>query len=94
MAKLTTQYIEDHLVGVHTEESWAREIAEMALRAAITKLGTGSAEEVVIDAKFRVTAVEPEVMTKSGSTTKVKCVRVCVEGESGIATCKHFQIIM
>ena len=94
MAELTTQYIEDHLVSVHTEESWARAITEMVLRAAITQLAAGSAEEVAIDVKFRVRAVEPEVMTRSGSTTTVKCIKVCVDGGSGIMTCKHIQVVM
>jgi hypothetical protein len=79
MAKLTKQYIEDHLVGAHTEESWARAIAEMALKTAAERLAKGSAEEVVIDAQFRISVVEAEVTSPAGRTlTRSPCVRICV----------------
>ena len=36
---LTAKYIEDHLTGIHTEDSWARAIAEQVMRAASQQLG-------------------------------------------------------
>ncbi|MBS1786107.1 MAG: hypothetical protein JST85_00190 [Acidobacteria bacterium] len=94
MAKLTTQYIEDHLVNIHTEDSWARTITEMVLRSAINRLGAGSSDEITIDVKFYIRAIEPEVLTAAGETTTVKCLKVCVGGDSGIMTCKHINVVI
>jgi hypothetical protein len=92
MAKLTKQYIEDHLVGAHTLESWAREIVEMALKAASAQLEEGSAEEVVIDSQIRISAVEAEVTRPAGETftRSAPCVRVCVViSPTGLESCYH-----
>jgi hypothetical protein len=86
MAKLTKRYIEDHLVGAHTRESWARAIAELVLKAAIAQLKDGSAEEVVIDAKFHITPVEAD----GGTVTRSPCIRTClVITPTGGEACYH-----
>jgi hypothetical protein len=96
MAELTKQYIEDHLVGAHTEESWARAIAEMVLRTAIAQLADGSAEEVVINSQFRVSVVEAEVKRPEGGTlTRSPCVRICmVVTPTGREVCYHRSLLV
>ena len=90
MVKLTKQYIEDHLAGTHTEESWARAVAEMVLNTAIAKLGDQAAEEVTIDAQFRVRPVVSEIAGPDGETVKRLCLRVCVVvSPTGHEICFH-----
>lgn len=78
MAKLTKQLIEAQLVDTHNVESWARAITEMVLQAARAQLADGSAEEVVIDSQFRVSAVAAEVTSTEGRASSRHCVQVCV----------------
>jgi hypothetical protein len=90
MAKLTKKYIEDHLVGTHTEESWARAINELVLRSAIAQLGDGSAEEVAVDATFRVKPVEAIETSADGKVTTRLCIETCVVvSPSGLEVCFH-----
>jgi hypothetical protein len=90
MVKLTRQYIEDHLVGTHTEESWARAVTEMVLRAAMAKLGDKAAEEITIDAQFRIRPVELEVTEPNGETVRRLCLRECVVvSPTGHEICFH-----
>jgi hypothetical protein len=94
MAKLTEQYIEDHLAGTHTEESWARAITEMVLKAAITKLGNQPAEEVTIDAQFHVRPVELEAAGPNGAAVRYHCIQVCVVvSPTGHEVCFHRSLI-
>ena len=80
MASLNAQYIKDHMANIHTNDSWARAIAERALAEAVTKIGTSSADAVTIDAKFHVTAIE----TKG-------CVSLCTE-IGGVLICTHINL--
>ncbi|WP_029352220.1 hypothetical protein [Bosea sp. 117] len=90
MVELTRQYIEDHLVDTHTEDSWTRAVVEMVLNAAISKLGDQAAEEVTIDARFRVRPVEAEIVGPNGVTVKRLCLRVCVVvSPTGHEICFH-----
>ena len=93
MSELTGKYIEDHLVNTHTEDSWARAILEIVLSEAIKQLGNKSAEEVVIDAKFRVTAVQA---TGSDPITRSSgCIRTCVVvSPTGREVCYHKPALM
>ena len=94
MNELTARYIEEHLSGIHTDESWAKAIAEMVLREAMKKLGKSSAKEVIVEAKFHVTPFElKRTDDEGGGVPTTKCVRVCVEGSGGLMTCKHFEIL-
>jgi hypothetical protein len=79
MVKLTKRYIEEHLVAAHTEESWARAITEMVLKSAIAQLADGSTDEVVVDAKFRITPVDGDVRGPDGGMLmRSPCIRICV----------------
>jgi hypothetical protein len=96
MNELTARYIEEHLSGIHTDDSWAKAIAEMVLREAMKKLGKSSAKEVIVEAKFHVTPFELKKMDEGGGDEGppvTRCVRICVEGSGGIMTCQHFQIL-
>ena len=94
MATLTRKYIEDHLVGTHTEESWAKAITEMVLEAAISELGDKDAEEVTIDAKFRVRPVDLESVGPNGATVRYHCIQVCVVvSPTGHEICFHKSLL-
>jgi hypothetical protein len=94
MATLTKQYIEDHLADMHTEESWARATIETVLKAAITKLGEQSAEEVTIDAQFHVRPVDLEIVGPDGASLRRGCLRVCVVvSPTGLEICYHKEAV-
>ena len=97
MGQLTGRYIEDHLVNVHTEESWARGVVEMVLSDAMKQLAETSKDEVVIDAKFRITAVDPPSTAAAETLTARRgaCIMVCVVvSPTGRQVCYHKQAPM
>lgn len=94
MPALTKKYISDHLVGTHSEESWAKAVTEMVLHAAISELGDKNAEEVTIDAKFHVRPVDLEAVGSNGSTVRYHCIQVCVVvSPTGHEICFHKSLI-
>jgi hypothetical protein len=88
MVELTRKYIEDHMVGINTPESWAKQVSLDVLSAAIHELGGKSAHEVKLDAKFTVSPVEPpEGVVSAGS-----CIKVCLSIGSGPQRCYHINV--
>ncbi len=77
---LDPQYIKEHISGVHTPESWARAITQLALKAAADKMGTTSAASVDIDAKITISAYQPQT-----------CINICATIE-GVMVCYHANV--
>jgi hypothetical protein len=98
-AKLTSNYIEDHLSGVHTVESWARAVTETVLKQAATQIGTGEVDETVVNAQFRVSAyrLQTELPPTGGSVAPVPfekyCIRVCIE-HGHTSHCVHWEVVI
>ncbi len=64
MSKLTTQYIDDHINGVHNFDSFGRAIAELCLRAAMNKAGdpktATKGDTMSLTAEVNVSAIKPQ----------------------------------
>lgn len=56
MADLDRNYIEEHLIGVHSYESWARAFIEKALKELKVEIGTDSVPEKEIEVKLKISA--------------------------------------
>ena len=76
MVELTTQYIDDHLHGVHTAESWARAVTEQVLNGAKKSINAGD-ESASVQCNFTVSAFEP-----------AGCIRICATID-GVYICYH-----
>jgi hypothetical protein len=75
MAELSRAYIDQHLPGVQTYESFGRTIVDMALRAGIDQLGDREAPEA--DVASRV-SLRPVDLPLRGEITVSGCIQVCV----------------
>ena len=68
---LTPQYIQSHLGGVHTAESWGRSITEQVLKTAQGQMKSGKVREgdsATVDVKFTISTVE-----------KPTCIVICAD---------------
>lgn len=94
MVKLTRQYVQDHMIGTHTEESWARAVSELVLNAAMKQLGDKEAEKITIDAQFVITPVEVDIPGRDGVMLQRLCLRECVViSPTGNEVCYHKEMI-
>ena len=86
MVELIRNYIEDHMVALHTQNSWARQVCSDVLNAVIQQLGDKSALDLAVEGKFTVSpVVPPEGVERS------TCIRVCASIGSGPQRCVHLQ---
>ena len=84
MVELTKSYIEDHMVALHTQDLWARQVCADVLNAAMQQLGDKPANNLAVDGKFSVSPiVPPEGVERSA------CIRVCVSVGDGPQRCVH-----
>ncbi|MDP1946659.1 MAG: hypothetical protein Q8L77_04080 [Nitrospirota bacterium] len=77
---MKAEYIESHMAGVHTAESFGRALIEQALNAAKKQLGSKDQPSVSMDAKIDVSEV-----------TARGCINVCVT-IGGVQICHHVNI--
>ena len=80
MAKLTKQYIAEHMRTVHTAESFGRAIVEQILNQASEKTGEDGEDAVTVNMNFEVKAFEPAT-----------CVQICGE-YNGVKICYHVNL--
>lgn len=58
MEKLTKEYLDDHMNGIQSFDSFGRNLAQMVLEAASSKIEKGHAvESISIDVKFHLSPV-------------------------------------
>ena len=86
MVELTRNYIEDHMVALHTQDLWARQVCADVLNAAINQLGDKSAKDLAVDGKFTVSPVVPPEGARRST-----CIRVCVSIGGSREKCVHIQ---
>ena len=66
MSKLTKEYVRDHMVDLHSYESFGRSLLEQIMHCADTKLESmgGEADKIELDAKIVVEPYKPEGCTE------------------------------
>jgi hypothetical protein len=75
MAELSRTYIDQHLPGVQTYESFGRTIVDMALRAGMDQVGDKEASDAEVASRI---SLRPVDLAFRGDIRVSGCIQVCV----------------
>lgn len=73
---MNQKYIEDHMLHVHTPESWGRSVAYQVLAEAAKEIGSNDVEATSVTATFHVSPIEA-----------LGCIQICAWG-----VCVHVSV--